>query len=427
MVWPSCDTGLPAARAASNRDLLVLKMMLENLTPDQVADEAGIGVSDIHSLLLEALNTGIILGPEPGIIRERSFPATPDSRGRGQENEWAEALLRYKKSRVFALQWHITQACDLHCRHCYDRTPATPLSLNQEIKVLDTLTDFCDTHHLFGQVTFTGGNPLMHPHFLRLYQEAADRGFFLGILGNPATPETIEKICAIQPPSFFQVSLEGLEPHNDYIRGPGHFKRIMTFLTLLKKNRIYSKVMLTLTRTNRDQVLELGEILRDRTNQFTFNRLSLQGEGANLTMADVQDYDSFLESYTAAAKNNPTLGLKDNLFNILHLKAKTPLFGGCTGYGCGAAFNFVSLLPTGEVHACRKFPSPLGNITQQTLTTIYHSKTAQRYRRGPEECASCTLNPVCRGCMASSHSQGLDVFRQKDPYCFFQTPQNAHP
>jgi len=62
-----------------------------------------------------------------------------------------------------------------------------------------------------------------------------------------------------------------------------------------------------------------------------------------------------------------------------------------------AAFNFVSLLPTGEVHACRKFLSYLGNITQHSLTDIYHSKTAQKYRRGPEDCGSCALNPVCRG------------------------------
>ena len=176
---------------------------------------------------------------------------------------------------------------------------------------------------------------------------------------------------------------------------------------------------LTLTRANAGQVLALGERLRNRTDQFTFNRLSLQGEGASLTMADIKHYDSFLESYVIAAKNNPTLGLKDNLFNVLHLKTKAPLFGGCTGFGCGAAFNFVSLLPTGEIHSCRKFPSYLGNITQHSLTEIYHSKTAQQDRRGPEECISCDLNPVCRGCMAASQSQGLDIFSQKDPYCFF--------
>jgi hypothetical protein len=33
MIWPDTNTGLPTARAAGNSDLLVLKMVLEHLTP----------------------------------------------------------------------------------------------------------------------------------------------------------------------------------------------------------------------------------------------------------------------------------------------------------------------------------------------------------------------------------------------------------
>ena len=49
---------------------------------------------------------------------------------------------------------------------------------------------------------------------------------------------------------------------------------------------------------------------------------------------------------------NPILGYKDNLLNVvLHERGLAPL-GGCTGFGCGAAFNFVhTILPDGEVHA----------------------------------------------------------------------------
>lgn len=35
-----------------------------------------------------------------------------------------------------------------------------------------------------------------------------------------------------------------------------------------------------------------------------------------------------------------------------------------------------------------------------------------------EECLNCEINPVCRGCRAIIHSHGLDIFNQKDPYCF---------
>jgi selenobiotic family peptide radical SAM maturase len=214
------------------------------------------------------------------------------------------------------------------------------------------------------------------------------------------------------------MSLEGLETHNDYIRGAGHFQRVLAFLDILKDNGIYSKIMLTLTRDNLDQVIDLGKLLQGRTDLFTFNRLSLVGEGANLVMADPDDFEKFLADYLGASREYSVFDLKDNLFNIHLDESGSSLFGGCTGYGCGAAFNFVSVLATGEVHACRKFPSPIGDLTRQSLTEIYHTQRARAYRKGPEDCLDCHLNPVCRGCMAASHSRRLDIFSDRDPYCF---------
>ncbi len=63
-----------------------------------------------------------------------------------------------------------------------------------------------------------------------------------------------------------------------------------------------------------------------------------------------------------AERTRPFLGRKEGLLNVLRAEARLPRWGGCTGHGCGAAFNFVALLPDGEVHACRKFPSMLGSL-----------------------------------------------------------------
>ena len=177
-------------------------------------------------------------------------------------------------------------------------------------------------------------------------------------------------------------------------------------------------VMLTLTRDNLDQVLPLGRLLENRADYFTFNRLVTVGEGARLAMPSKKDFEKFLRKYEVEARSNPVLGLKDNLINILREEKSIEPFGGCTGYGCGAAFNFAALLPDGEVHACRKFPSPIGNILQTSLLDIYHSEPARKYREGSEACRDCTLFSVCRGCLAITYSHGLDVFSEKDPFCF---------
>ncbi len=411
MIWPMPGRRKPAAKIVSDEDLLVLKITVEQLGSADVAKQAGTYQAAINGALLKALEKGIILGPRPKLVR-CAAAAEPDV------SEHGNGTAPFTTARVFALQWHITQDCDLHCRHCYDRSPCPPLGLEREIKILDDLAAFCKANHVFGQVSFTGGNPLLHPNFLRLYREASERGFFLGILGNPAGQADIDALLAIQPPAFYQMSLEGLTEHNDYIRGEGHFQRVLDFLDLLRDNDIYSKIMLTLTRDNIDQVVELGTFLQDRTDLFTFNRLSLVGEGANLVMADTAQFRDFLNDYIEAGRRCSVFDLKDNLFNILLDERSEALFGGCTGYGCGAAFNFVSVLPSGEVHACRKFPSPIGNLAHESLTDIYHSERARAYRNGPEECSTCRLNPVCRGCLAASYSRGLDIFSDRDPYCF---------
>ena len=406
VVWRQPSTDRIHAKAATPEDLLVLKMALEELSPREVALEGGVPVAAVQEAVVRALDAGILIGPRTGIVREFR-----------QETSLA-ADKAFDEARAFTIQWHITQACDLHCRHCYDRNSYESLPLNRSIPVLDDMVRFCAANHVHGQITFTGGNPLLYPDIEALYRAAAERGFTTAILGNPSSREEIERIVAIQPPAFFQVSLEGLEPHNDYMRGKGHFQRILAFLDLLRSLDVYAMVMLTLTRENMHQVLPLAEHLRNRADQFTFNRLSLVGEGANLVMADPEAYRDFLVEYVHAAEDNPVLGLKDNLINILLDRERQPVFGGCTGHGCGAAFNFLTILADGDVHACRKFPSPLGNILEQSLGDIYFSETARKYREGPGPCRSCRIRSVCRGCLAVSYSLGLDIFSEKDPYCF---------
>ncbi|MBI5076349.1 MAG: selenobiotic family peptide radical SAM maturase [Nitrospirae bacterium] len=409
LVWKNYGSQTVAIRPASEEDLLVLKIISDDLSPEAIAKEAIMPVGALDKALMRAVNSSLLISPGSKIKRDREIL------GDGAVTDES-----FVTAQTFTLQWHLTQACDLHCKHCYDRSDRSQMSIEQALAVLKDFRAFCNNRFVSGSISFTGGNPLLFPHVKELYRAAADYGFSLSMLGNPASRETLESLLEIQELSHFQVSLEGLPEHNDSIRGRGHFDRTITFLALLRKMGIYSMVMLTLTKDNMAQVIPLAEMLRNLTDSFFFNRLSAVGEGAQLTMPDTDSFEEFLAAYMEAMKSNPVMGLKDNLFNILLYKKEMPLFGGCAGFGCSAAFNFVSVLADGEVHACRKFPSPIGNIFHQSLAEIYDSDAAGRYRSGCSECRSCSIRPVCGGCLASAYSKGLDVFNQKDPYCFFK-------
>ncbi len=407
LVW-QLSGGAVRYKNAGPQDLLALKIVEENIDLAQVASEHGVTRAYLDRILERAENEEFILVPDTTIRRDTTIIKTNDF-----------VSERYISSGAFTLQWHITQACDLHCKHCYDRTSRTAVEFDQALAILEDFRAFCQEHHVYGQVTFTGGNPLLYPRFTELYQAASECGFQLAILGNPDSRQVIEELQTIQPLEFFQVSLEGLKEHNDHIRGDGHFERIMEFLEVLKELGVYSMVMLTLTRENQDQVLPLAELLRGKVDLFNFNRLAMVGEGAQLLSAPTEGYEDFLRSYYEASLANPCMGLKDNHLNTVFVKDGRSSFGGCTGYGCGAAFNFLSLLADGEVHACRKFPSFIGNINDNTLSEIYHDEAAQKYRAGSEACNQCKIRGVCGGCLAVTHGMGLDIFTEKDPYCFF--------
>jgi selenobiotic family peptide radical SAM maturase len=406
LLWRAPWDGRVLVRAAAPADLLALKLAVERIAPAVAAAAGPLSVEAIEAVLQRAAACGIILAPRPLIRRPAGFP-----RGADVDESFFTAG-------CFTLQWHLTQACDLHCRHCYDRAPRAALALSDALGVLDQLGEFCRARRVRGALSLSGGNPLLHPDFTAIYRAAAARGFEIGILGNPAPRERIAELVGIRSPNFFQVSLEGLPEHNDWVRGAGHFERTTRFLRELRELGVPTMVMLTLSDRNVDQVLPLARRLRGLVDDFHFNRLAMVGEGANLRLPARERYARFLAEYLEAAQGDPALGLKDNLINVVRRQRGAPPFGGCTGFGCGAAFNFLALLPDGDAHACRKFPSPIGNVLRDGLAAVYDSPAARAYRRGCDACRACAIRPVCGGCLAVAHGFGLDPLRERDPLCF---------
>ena len=294
LLWKQPATGMVKARRATNEDLLVLKMAAEEIDVRTVVAMGMIPVAAVKDALDRAVQEGLLMRPPSRIRRPEAWSSEAHPRD--------EAFLR---SDSFTLQWHVTQSCDLHCKHCYDRSDRETMPLEEAYAVLEDLDRFCNSRNVRGYISFTGGNPLLYTHFIPLYRRASEYGFGLSILGNPASPQQIEELIAIRKPDWFQVSLEGLRDANDLVREPGHFDRTLRFLRILQDLGVYSMVMLTLTQENIDQVLALAEMLRDRTDVFHFNRLSMVGEGARLTLPSRERFIAFLDEYLAAARDKP--------------------------------------------------------------------------------------------------------------------------
>lgn len=132
-------------RVATSKDLLALKLVAERLDLKAISSDFNLSIGDIEATIWDAIEEGILVIPPSKIKRDNSsFPG----------NAFTEGLI---SPRVFSLQWHITQRCDLHCKHCYDRSERAPLSLEKAFEVLEELRDFCWSHFVRGHVCLVEG------------------------------------------------------------------------------------------------------------------------------------------------------------------------------------------------------------------------------------------------------------------------------
>lgn len=403
--WQEPSSGRICKAVANADALLGLKIVTERLHLKSLAEQHQQPLNHFYRLLSYLAHQGILKAP-PTLLRR-------DSEIFGRDLRDALRTLTH-----FGFQWHVTHACDLHCRHCYDRSARSRLTEAQASRALDQFESFCHEHWVVGHIDFTGGNPFLYPGFFELYQEAVRRGIGVAILANPVSAEQLDKVCSIQPPEQFQVSLEGLKSCNDRIRGEGSFDSVMRFLDLLKSHNVTSGVMLTLHEENFHEVLPLARLLEERTDAFNFTRLSQVGEGAALRPITPGEYKAFLVQYLAHAESSQTASYKENLINLVRWERGEATTTGCTGSGCGIAFDGIVLLPDGEVHGCRKRPSRMGNLWEETLEAIYFSPASAALRRGMKACDGCPIRAVCGGCIAASAIPPTGYADAVDPCCW---------
>ena len=147
-----------------------------------------------------------------------------------QQNIWRlYADLANPVSGFGNLYLHITDACNLHCSHCY--TPANPKPVHVPVRVLCRLIDEAMDFG-FAKVVLTGGEPTLHPDLPEL----------LGHLVSPSIPRKTRLtfrsnlIASLDRNTVsaldgsideLRVSLDGDMETHDKRRGPGSWKRAM--------------------------------------------------------------------------------------------------------------------------------------------------------------------------------------------------------
>ena len=343
--------------------------------------------------------------------------------------------------RYFSFQWHITDDCDQRCKHCYifseDRgRRIDSVSWEGMRKILANCLDFCETYGREPYFYITGGDPILHPHFWRLLGLLRRREIPFAILGNPFHLD--DAVCARLRGlgcDKYQLSLDGMKETHDWFRKPGSFDCTLEKIACVNRAGICSVIMTTVSGRNAAEVPDLIDVaVAHGAGVYAFARYCPSGaEGNGLTP---EGYRALLAVCDAKFKRYEAEGCgtwfdrKDHLWTLYRYETGEftlpadarpgMLYGGCN---CGNAH--LTLLPSGELYACRRVRgSRVGNAFEDRIADVWTGEM-ERYRDYGRfrKCSRCELLAWCRGCPAvargtEGNTEAEAAFYAPDPQCW---------
>jgi len=336
----------------------------------------------------------------------------------------------------FFIQWHLTERCNLRCRHCYQgRRKAEEMTANEVKREIDGATRMFqawEQEHgirVSPSIHFTGGEPFLYDGLYDVMAYARAKGYGLAVMTNGClvTEGDARRVFDLGI-SDIQVSLEGPPNLHASIRGKGSFNAAAKGVDYLVAagNKVSANV--TLSRINVGKIEETTEIAREMGfHSIGFSRIVPCGRGKALI-------DHFLSAQELKSAYQKIFSLNTPAFQVL---SGDPLAGtlsgtqppsGCnlTLSGCSAGFSGITLTSDGSVMPCRRIGLAAGNLKTKSLRAIWaSSRLLWRLRRKESytgKCGQCSLWPSCRGCRAVAYAYSLaqgkpDLFAD-DPQCW---------
>lgn len=312
------------------------------------------------------------------------------------------------------LQWHITEQCNLRCKHCYQDTyQKEELSLEQLCLILEQFKNFifsCSNQtkrkKIPAHITVTGGEPFLRPDlftFLEiLYQNRKSFSFALLTNGTMITEKNVLLLKRLRP-RFVQISIEGCKATHDNIRGKGTYQRAIAALALLRKKSIPTFISFTAYQNNYLEFPDVAHLGRKvGVARIWADRIIPTGNGLNLKQAvlspdETKKFFALLLQEKRRTKRWWPFGRTEITMN----RGLQFLVGGGKPYFCKAGDSLLTILPNGDLVPCRRMPIIAGNLLKKHIKDIYYESNLlhvlRDHSRISNGCELCSYAANCRG------------------------------
>ncbi|WP_240922529.1 radical SAM protein [Thermococcus sp. 9N3] len=342
----------------------------------------------------------------------------------------------------FLIVWNFTNMCNFRCQHCYQRADkqlASELSLEEKLSLVDQLD-----RAGVAAVAISGGEPTIHPHFLRIVKELSSRGIHTSVATNGwtfARREELEKAVRAGI-KYVEVSIDSAKPEkHDRFRGiPGaweHAVKALENAVELGISHGMATIMDKETYQEIDDILDLAESIGVR--RVIFFNLVPTGRAEDMIKVDLspEEREEFmkevyrqmkkrkLEILTTAPQYARVTLLMSQGRSVTpahfyigednSVKTLAEFIG-----GCGAGRIYAGIEPDGTVVPCVFLPLPVGNVRHRPFKEIWENSRIFGILRDRDswegQCGRCPYKYICGGCRARAYHYTLDLAGD-DPGC----------
>lgn len=245
-------------------DVALRKWKLVDRALYMIGSDCAFGVSKEEWNLLLLCDAEHDIEPSPYLANLLSKGYIEECKKGEKPSEWS-LLKEYDNYYFPRMNLMITGKCNLNCLHCFnakDNAPLnTELSYEQILNILDQARDI--GIHAF---TITGGEPLVHRHFLDIVKAIYERNMMIfelntnGLLINQKMLDLFKEL-GCHP--LIKISFDGIGYHNWMRQNPKAEDLTINAIKLCIKNGFRVKAQTQVNRKNLDAMYETAEMLND--------------------------------------------------------------------------------------------------------------------------------------------------------------------